>query len=78
MKPFFKNIILIPVAIFTLLMSMGIHVTKIQCDKGESVFIGTDVSTCKMQEEWVIIWSPCADNEPGFMQEVLKCLNELE
>jgi len=51
MKPFFKNIILIPVAIFTLLMSMGIHVTKIQCDKGESVFIGTDVSTCKMQEK---------------------------
>lgn len=51
MKPFFKNIILIPVAIFTLLMSMGIHVTKIQCDKGESVFIGTDISTCKMQEK---------------------------
>ena len=51
MKPFFKNIILIPMAIFTLLMSMGIHVTKIQCDKGESVFIGTDISTCKMQEK---------------------------
>ena len=37
---------------------------------------GRDVM--EMQEEWVIIWSPCADNEPGFMQEVLKCLNELE
>ena len=51
MKPFFKNIILIPMAIFTLLMSMGMHITKIQCDKGERVFIGTDVSTCKMQEK---------------------------
>jgi len=33
MKQFFKNIILIPMAIFTLLLSMGMHVTKIQCDK---------------------------------------------
>jgi len=51
MKQFFKNIILIPMAIFTLLLSMGMHVTKIQCAKGESVFIGTDVSTCKVQEK---------------------------
>ena len=51
MKQFFKNIILIPIAIFTLLLSMGMHVTKIQCAKGESVFIGTDVSTCKVQEK---------------------------
>jgi hypothetical protein len=51
MKQFLKNIILIPMAIFTLLLSMGMHVTKIQCDKGERVFIGTDVSTCKMQEK---------------------------
>jgi len=51
MKQFFKNIILIPMAIFTLLLSMGMHVTKIQCAKGERVFIGTDVSTCNMQEK---------------------------
>jgi len=38
-------------AIFTLILSMGMHVTKIQCAKGERVFIGTDVSTCKMQEK---------------------------
>jgi hypothetical protein len=51
MKQFFKNIIFIPMAIFTLLLSMGMHVTKIQCAKGERVFIGTDVSNCKMQEK---------------------------
>jgi hypothetical protein len=51
MKQIFKNIILIPMAIFTLLLSMGMHVTKIQCAKGERVFVGTDVSTCKMQEK---------------------------
>jgi len=51
MKQFFKNIILIPMAIFTLLLSMGMHVTKIQCTKGDRVFVGTDVSTCKMQEK---------------------------
>ena len=32
----------------------------------------------EMQEEWEIIWSACADNEPDFMQEVMKCLNELD
>ena len=51
MKQIFKNIILIPIAIFTLLITMGVHVTKIQCAKGERVFVGTDVSTCKMQEK---------------------------
>jgi len=51
MKQFLKNIILIPIAIFTMIMSMGMHVTKIHCDKGESVFIGTDFSICKMQEK---------------------------
>ena len=51
MKQIFKNIILISMAIFTLLLSMGMHVTKIQCAKGERVFVGTDVSTCKMQEK---------------------------
>ena len=34
--------------------------------------------TEELQKEWEIIWSPCADNEFGFMQEVLKCLNELD
>ena len=51
MKQILKNIILIPMAIFTLLLSMGMQVTKIQCTKGESVFVGTDVLTCKMQEK---------------------------
>jgi hypothetical protein len=51
MKQFFKNIILIPMAIFTLLLSMGMHVTKIQCAKGERMFVGTDISICKMQEK---------------------------
>ena len=32
----------------------------------------------EMQKEWEIIWGPCADNEPDFMQEVMKCLNELD
>ena len=32
----------------------------------------------ELQEEWVIIWSPCKDREePGFMQDVLKCVNTL-
>ena len=53
MKQIFKNIILIPMAIFTLLLSMGLNVTKIQCAKGERIFIGTELSTCKMQENTI-------------------------
>ena len=53
MKQIFKNIILIPMAIFTLLISMGMHVTKIQCAKGERLFVGTDVSPCKIQEKTI-------------------------
>ena len=43
---------------------------------GKSENQGRDAE--EMQKEWEIIWSPCADNGPDFMQEVMNCLNELE
>ena len=51
MKQILKYTAIITMTIFVVILSIGIHVTKIQCAKDERVFIGTDVSTCKMQEK---------------------------
>jgi len=51
MKQILKYTAIITMTIFVVILSIGMHVTKIQCAKGERVFIGTDVSTCKMQEK---------------------------
>ena len=51
MKQILKYTAIITMTIFVVILSIGIHVTKIQCNKGERVFVGTDVSTCKMQEK---------------------------
>lgn len=40
-------------ATFVLLLSMGMHVSKVQCKKGSKVFIGTEVANCKMKKEIV-------------------------
>ena len=51
MKQILKYTAIITMTIFVVILSIGIHVTKIQCAKGGRVFVGTDVSTCKMQEK---------------------------
>jgi len=51
MKQILKYTAIITMTIFVVILSIGMHVTKIQCAKGERVFIGTDVSACKMQEK---------------------------
>lgn len=44
---------MILMATFVVLLSMGMHVSKVQCKKGSKVFIGTEVSNCKMKKEIV-------------------------
>ena len=51
MKQILKYTAIITMTIFVVILSIGIYVTKIQCAKDERVFIGSDVSTCKMQEK---------------------------
>lgn len=53
MRSIFRNISVILMATFVLLLSMGIHVSKVQCKKGSKVFIGTEVANCKMKKEIV-------------------------
>lgn len=53
MKKVFQNIILLVFATITLFVSMGINISKMQCDKGSRVFIGTEAPKCKAEQEFV-------------------------
>ena len=53
MNNIFRNISVIFLATFVLLLSMGMHVSKVQCKEGSKVFIGTEVPNCKMKKEIV-------------------------
>ena len=51
MNFFPRNITILLMATFVLLLSIGMIVSKVQCKKGSKVFIGTEVSNCKLKKE---------------------------
>jgi len=50
MNSIFRNILFTLMAAIMLCLSGGIHITKMQCAKGEKVFLGTKIYTCHVQE----------------------------
>ena len=51
MNKTFKNIIVLTFTAFTLFVSMGINISKMQCDKGGKIFVGTEVPNCKAEQK---------------------------
>jgi hypothetical protein len=50
MNLIFRNILFTLMATVMLGLSGGIHLTKMQCSNGGKVFLGTEISTCHLQE----------------------------
>ena len=51
MKFIIKNIIFIAMAIFIMLLSMGLNISKMKCTKGGAVYLGTAVPSCSQEKE---------------------------
>jgi len=51
MKWIIQNIIFIPMAIFIMLLSMGLNISKMKCAEGGAVYLGTEVPSCSQEKE---------------------------
>ena len=51
MKKMFRNISLVMMTILVVFLSMGVHVSKMQCDKSGRVFIGTETMSCSADKD---------------------------
>ena len=51
MKWIIQNIIFIPMAIFIMLLSMGLNISKMKCAEGGAVYLGTKVPSCSQEKE---------------------------
>lgn len=51
MKCIIQNIIFIPMAIFIMLLSMGLNISKMKCAEGGAVYLGTEVPSCSQEKE---------------------------
>lgn len=51
MECIIKNIIFIPLAIFIMLLSMGLNISKMKCAEGGAVYLGTEVPSCRQEKE---------------------------
>ncbi|MDG1348419.1 MAG: hypothetical protein P8P67_01765 [Flavobacteriales bacterium] len=69
MKLLFKNISIIITTVLVLFLSVGIHVSKMKCDKGGSVFVGTEVPSCSEENEVI-----CAKEQ----EKVTCCMIEIQ
>ena len=51
MKLIIKNIIFIAMAIFTLLLSIGLNISKMKCAEGGAVYLGNAVPSCSQEKD---------------------------
>jgi len=51
MEYIIKNIIFITMAIFILLLSMGLNISKMKCAEGGAVYLGSEVQSCSQEKE---------------------------
>ena len=52
-KEIFKVVFSIVMAVFILSISMGMNISKMKCDEGGSVYLGTQVPSCSEENEVV-------------------------
>ncbi len=69
MKFFIKNTFVNLMALLVIVLSLGIHVSKMKCDKGGSVYVGTEVPSCSEENEVI-----CAKEQ----EKVTCCMIEIQ
>ncbi len=55
LKEIFKVVFSIVMAVFILSISMGMNISKMKCDEDGSVYLGTEVPSCSVENEVVCI-----------------------
>ena len=55
MKKMFRNISLIMMTILVVFLSMGVNISKMQCDKAGRVYIGTEVPSCNTEKDIICV-----------------------
>ena len=51
MKRIIQNIIFIAMAIFIMLLSMGLNISKMKCAEGSAIYLGSIVPSCSQEKE---------------------------
>ena len=69
MKFFIKNTFINLMTLLVMVLSLGVHVSKMKCDKGGNVYVGTEVPSCSEENEVV-----CAKEQ----EKVTCCMIEIQ
>ena len=55
MKQIFTNISLVILTILVIFLSMGFNVSKMRCDEGGSLYLGTEVPSCSQENKVICV-----------------------
>ena len=69
MKKIFRNISLVMMTILVVFLSMGVNISKMQCDKAGRVFIGTETMSCSADKDII-----CDSNQ----EKITCCILEIK
>ena len=69
MKKILINIPLVIMTILVLFLSMGVNISKMRCDEGGSLYLGSKVPSCSMESEII-----CANEQ----EKVFCCMKEIK
>ena len=69
MKKMFRNISLVMMTILVVFLSMGVNISKMQCDKAGRVFIGTETMSCSADKDII-----CDSNQ----EKISCCILEIK
>ena len=69
MKKMFRNISLVMMTILVVFLSMGVNISKMQCDKAGRVFIGTETMSCSADKDII-----CDSNQ----EKIVCCILEIQ
>ena len=69
MKQILRNISLVIMTILVVFLSMGVNISKMRCDEGGSLYLGSEVPSCSMESEII-----CAKEQ----EKVSCCMKEIK
>jgi hypothetical protein len=69
MKNMFRNISLVMMTILVVFLSMGVYISKMQCDKAGRVYIGTETMSCSTDKDII-----CDSNQ----EKIACCILEIQ
>ena len=69
MKKMFRKISLVMMTILVIFLSMGVNISKMQCDKSGRVFIGTETMSCSSDKDII-----CSFNQ----EKIACCILEIQ